>query len=472
VRTAPVLLALGALACGDRSTTAPPQQAVRTGSGWNVLLITIDTLRADHLGAYGYPRDTSPRIDGLARRGAVFERAYTYWPKTRGSMVMMFTGRMPARNGYSKSHPVLLGFNPTIAGVLKQAGYRTSAAVDNPNVAAQHGYAGGFDAYRETWEESALPTEMDRARAISESALRFLVGSPADRPFFLWLHYVNPHAPYAPPAPFDTAFLDASVAAGPPLPVVPGFHGGIPREWAVEGQDRLGYYVAQYDGEIAAVDREVGRVLDALTASAAGARTLVVLSSDHGESLGEHDYYFDHGENLFDPSLRVPLIVAAPGAPGGVRSAALASTLDIFPTILDGAKVSYPPDLAGRSLLAEAQGRAGTGPERLFAQNERGLSGSLGARYKLVATPAADRLRFALYDREKDPGETRDASPASAAALAREREELERFLENAERDWQQTRRQIGDDAGPKQMSAEACAKLKSLGYVGVTGCDS
>jgi arylsulfatase A-like enzyme len=417
-------------------------------------------------------RNTSPRIDQLARFGAVFDRAYTYWPKTRGSMVMMFSGRTPARNGYGKSHPVLLGFNPTIADVLKQAGYATAAAVDNPNVAAQHGYARGFEAYRETWEESALASEMDRTRAITESALRFIAGAKADRPFFLWLHYVNPHAPYTPPAPFDTAFVDDASRAGPRLAVVPGFHDGIPEQWAVAGQDRLGYYVAQYDGEIAAVDQEVGRVIDGLTASGAMSRTLIVLSSDHGESLGEHGYYFDHGENLFDPSLRVPLIVAAPGAPADVRSDALASTLDIFPTILDAAKVSYPPDLAGRSLLADVAGRSQPGPQRLFAQNERGLSGGFGTRYKLVATPDADRLRFALYDRERDPGETRDASRTSAAELGRERDELERFLAEAERDWQQTRRLIGTDAGPKSMSAEACAKLKSLGYVGVAGCDS
>jgi arylsulfatase A-like enzyme len=467
---AALLLAALALGCEPRrpAASSPPP---RSGNGWNVVLITIDTLRPDHLGAYGYGRPTSPNIDGLARRGTVFEQAYTYWPKTRGSMVVMFTGRTPAQNGYSKSHPALLGFNPTIAGVLKQAGYATAAAVDNPNVAAQHGYAQGFDAYRETWEEGALASETDRARAITDSALRFLAGARADQPFFLWLHYVNPHAPYTPPAPFDKAFLDEASRGGPELPVVPGFHGGIPQQWAVAGQQRLGYYVAQYDGEIAAVDQEVGRVLDALTAAGLLSRTLVVLSSDHGESLGEHDYFFDHGENLFDPGLRVPLIVSAPGAAGGVRSTALASTLDVFPTILDAVKVSYPPDLAGRSLLAETRGGAGSGSERLFAQNERGLSATLDARLKLVATPDSAGLRFALYDRERDPAERRDRAREGGAELAREREALGEFLERAQREWERTRQRIGADAGPRRMSAEACANLKSLGYVGVAGCD-
>ena len=105
---------------------------------------------------------------------------------------------------------------------------------------------------------------MDRARAITEGGVAFLAAARPEKPFFLWLHYVNPHAPYTPPPPFDTAFLDDEARSGPQLPVVRGFHGGIPRQWAVKGQDRLGYYVAQYDGEIAAVDAEVGRVLDAL----------------------------------------------------------------------------------------------------------------------------------------------------------------------------------------------------------------
>jgi len=125
----------------------PAQSGVRAGRPHDVVLITIDTLRADHLGAYGYGRETSPHMDALAERGALFERCYTYWPKTRASFVMMLTGRTPSRNGFSKVHPQLLDFNPTLAQVLKDAGYDTAAAVDNPNVAANLGYARGFDEY-------------------------------------------------------------------------------------------------------------------------------------------------------------------------------------------------------------------------------------------------------------------------------------------------------------------------------------
>jgi arylsulfatase A-like enzyme len=433
------------------------------GSGLSVLLVTIDTLRADHLGAYGYRRPTSPRLDAFAATGALFEQAYTYWPKTRGSFVMIMTGKRPSQNGYSKTHPGVVGFNPTIASALKQAGYRTAASVDNPNVARIHGYAAGFDRYRETWEEKALATEWDRTRAISDDGVAWLAAARPDEPFFLWLHYVNPHAPYAPPAPWDGAF--APDAVGPRLPIVESFRGGIPRQWVVAGKDRLSQYVALYDGEIAAVDSQVGRVLDALSASRVADRTLVVVTSDHGESLGEHDYYFDHGEDLFDPCLRIPLLVRLPGAPGAVRSAALVSTLDLMPTILDAVQVRYPPDLAGTSLLPAVRGGAGPARDRLYAQNERHLSAALGVRHKIVATPAGDATAYALYDRAADPGETRDVSPAQSDVLRTERRELELFLERSDREWAKTRPLLGEGKGEPKVSGAACEQLRALGYV-------
>jgi arylsulfatase len=465
-----LVLALVPLGCRDRRGPAPtPRPSAASGNGHNVLLVTIDTLRADHLGTYGYKRSTSPHIDALGRRGTVFQSAYTAWPKTRGSMVIMLTGRNVSRNGYSKTHPLLLDFNPTLATVLKEAGYVTAAIVDNPNVAAENGYAKGFDSYRETWEEGSLPTETDRMRAITDGGIAFLRSAPADRPFLLWLHYVNPHAPYTPPPPFDAAFLDAA-AAGPPLKLVPDFHGGIPKRWAVRGQDRLGYYVAQYDGEIAAVDQEVGRLMETLQTAAAGEKTVVVLTSDHGESLGEHNYYFDHGEDLFEPSLAVPLVTVVPGGQAGVRSRVFASTLDVVPTILDAVKVSYPPDLGGVSLLGETLGKTAPGRERLFARNDRNLVAAWDRRYKIVGTPEeGGGMRYALYDRATDPAEMNDVSQGRPDELQAHRRMLELFMGQGEQEWAQTRRLIGNASGERKLSPEACQKLQSLGYV-VAGC--
>jgi len=466
-----LLAALAACGCpGAPAHKESPRAAPRSaaaGNQLNVLLVTIDTLRADHLGAYGYARATSPNIDALAGRGVLFDQAYTYWPKTRGSFVALLTGRLAAQSGYGKSHPLLVDFNPTLASVLAEAGYDTTAVVDNPNVAASLGYAKGFKRYRETWEEKELASEIERARAITKDAAAYLGAASKERPFLLWLHYVNPHAPYEPPPPYDTRFLDAATAGGAALPVVNGFHGGVAKQWAKAGRS-LGYYVAQYDGEIAAVDAEIGQVLEALERSAVKDRTLVLLASDHGESLGEHDYYFDHGENLFDPSLRVPLIVAGPGIPAGRRSGELASTLDIVPTLLDALKVSYPPDLAGASLLGATRGQA-LERKRLPGQNDRNLLAAWDRRYKLVATPTATGSSYALYDRAKDKGETRDASSAEPDVLREERRELELFRERIDAQLVRTRRLLEGRSGVESLSAEACERLKALGYI-VPGC--
>lgn len=469
---AAVLVLAGLCACDPRPPAPTPRPVPSAGTGLNVLLVTIDTLRADHLGVYGYRRPTSPRLDAFAKRAVVFDQAYTYWPKTRGSFVAMMSGRRESQTGYGKSHPVLLDFNPTLAEVLKGAGYGTTAVVDNANVAAQHGYARGFDRYRETWlTRENLPTEMDRTRAITADGVAFLEKAPEDRPFFLWLHYVNPHAPYTPPAPFDTAFQDAEARGGPRLRVVDGFVGGVRKEWAIPGQDRLGYYVAQYDGEIATVDQEVGKVLDALDRSRAAARTLVVVTSDHGESLGEHDYFFDHGQDVFDPSLRIPLIVAMPGAAGGTRTSVLASTLDLVPTVLDAVKVSYPPDLAGSSLLPALRGGALIGRDRLFARNDRNLSTSFDSRLKVVALPTDADLRYQLFDRSADPAETMDLARSRPEQMRVARRELELFLERADREWTHTRRLLGDRPGESRNTPEACAQLRAMGYGRGFGCE-
>jgi len=466
-----LLLAVALAGCPGRTekAQAPPPVTLRSGTGWSVLLVTIDTLRADHVGAYGYSRPTTPHIDALAAEGTLFESAYTYWPKTRGSFVAMLTGRRASQTGYSKSHPVLLDANPTLASVLHDAGYDTVAAVDNANVAASLGYAKGFRAYTETWEDASLPTEMDRTHAITEAGARYLAGAAPARPFLLWLHYVNPHTPYTPPPPYDSMFTGPDTEAGPRVPVVYSLHTGIPHQWAVEGRNRLAWYVAQYDGEIAAVDAEVGKVMEALRASPARDTTLVVLTSDHGESLGEHDYYFDHGEDVFDPCLRIPLVVVVPGGAKGQKSGVLASTLDVVPTVLDAVKVSWPPALAGESLLP-ALGSAASPPRgRLFAQNDRNLTATWDHRWKLVATPKGEGASFALYDRREDPGETRDVSATRKAELKIQREALERYGAREEREWDAIRERLARTEPHEELSDVACEGLKALGYV-VDGC--
>lgn len=167
----------------------------------------------------------------------------------------------------------------------------------------------------------------------------------------------------------------------------------------------------------------------------------------------------------------MPLIVVAPGGKAGLRSRVFASTLDVLPTILDAVKVSYPPELAGISLLGEVMGRSATGRPRLFAQNDRNLVASWDPRFRIVGTPTDQGMRYALYDRASDPGETRDVAKARPDELKARQQELEAFMAAGEREWVQTRRLLGNAPKGTRLSPEACQKLESLGYV-VAECGS
>jgi arylsulfatase A-like enzyme len=260
-----------------------------------------------------------------------------------------------------------------------------------------------------------------------DAALAWLERAPER--FFLFVHLYDPHAPY-----------------------------GAPEPWASRFGGRA------YAGEIAFADAQVARLREAVAKRWRGG-TLWWVTSDHGESLGEHGYYFDHGENLFDPSVRIPLIVAGPEVAEGRRTDVLATTLDLVPTILDALKVSYPPDLAGESLLPATRGERRPDRRRLPGQNDRNLLGAWDRRYKIVAAPSDAGVRYTLYDREKDPGETRDAAGDSPDRMREERRELELFRERIDGFLVRTRRLLEGQSGEERLSPEACEKLKAMGYV-------
>ena len=165
----------------------------------------------------------------------------------------------------------------------------------------------------------------------------------------------------------------------------------------------------------------------------------------------------------------MPLIVVHPGAPGGRRSDALVSTLDLVPTLLDAVKVSYPPDLAGSSLLPLVEGRPAPRRERLFGQNDRNLVGTWDQRYKMVATPVSDGFRYALFDRHLDPAETKDVSGRQAEATRVSRRELDLFVDETDREWSRIRAALSGVKGEEHLSPDACERLKSMGYI-VAAC--
>jgi len=439
-------------------------------AGLNLLLITVDTLRADHLGCYDYLRATSPSIDGLAARGVAFDNAYTYWPKTRGSFASLFTSRYASEHGLNVRDRDLPEFNLTLAEHLKARGYHTAAALDNGNLDRRLGFAQGFDEYEQAWLSGK--TEIERTEALTRFGVDFLKRK-AEAPFFLWLHYVNPHTPYEPPTSDLARFrADGKIPRGPVLPPVVGFHGGVNRFLTIENENHLGDYVDRYDAEIAFADREIGKVLEALDESSYRGTTLVVFTSDHGESLGEHDYYFDHGSDLFEPSLRVPLVFSLPGAlPEGARVSAPVTNLDVFPTVLDLFQISFPPELQGRSVLPLTRGEDRLHDWIAF-QNDQHQMAFMSGRLKLIANPSTETElgSYELYDLARDPGETRDRYARSARAVGPLVALLGSFKTRTVA-WQQetTRKRQGKAAfTDDQLSPETLQNLETLGYLGRT----
>jgi hypothetical protein len=229
-----------------------------TEGRWNLVLITIDTLRPDHLGAYGYPRDTSPQIDDLARRTAVFADASAQWPKTTPSMASMLTGTDPQTNGITRFTP--LRMPPQLlflAEILKEHGYHTAGVSTHPGLSPLHGFHHGFETFFDAWRKGRRKSRVATARALN--LLEELAGRGR---FFLWVHSMDPHARYEAPQPYHEMFVgDARFDGSRRVRLNPGRNddiGGVPGRSRLGDEDRLDYYVAEYDAEIRAVDEQSG----------------------------------------------------------------------------------------------------------------------------------------------------------------------------------------------------------------------
>jgi arylsulfatase A-like enzyme len=436
----------------------------------NVLLITIDALRADHLGVYGYPRPTSPNIDRLAGQSVTFRRAASQWPLTSPSFAAMMSSTYGRTNGLIRNTAQRMPDRPLmLAELLKAGGYSTWAAVGNVNLARFFNFDQGFDTYRELWRRE----DEKKTERTTEEGLDLLKQASADRPFFLWLHFFDPHARYEPPKPFDGMFVGDRYFDGswrvPLNSQQEEDLGGISSKVSLGREDRVAYYVAQYDAEIRYVDEQVGLLLKALEEHGLAGNTLIVLTSDHGESLGDHNYFFEHGRFPYDDCVHVPLIVRAPGAAGAGRTVrSPVQSIDIVPTILDLAGLPADPQAEGKSLRPLLRGERPTGDRWDYAFTESGFAldyqrSITSERYKLVYVPDAGNRRIMqgreleLYDLEADPGETRnviDERPEVAALLKRQ---LWRWMANG-----------GPVAPPPaevRVEGQAEEQLRSLGYI-------
>jgi arylsulfatase A-like enzyme len=321
---------------------------------FNVLLIGVDTLRPDHLGCYGYDRPTSPAIDGLAREGVLFEAPVSQCPWTLPSFASMFTSLYPTQHGAGINMSGLGTAFPTMAGILAGEGYATGAVLSSLVLSPEFGVNRGFGYY----DVNAADERRD-ALDVTRLALTWLDGLDG-QPFFLFVHYFDPHLPYAPPTPYDTLFgggLRGSMGSVFDIkPLV---------EDEVTLDDRLAEFTEQdwrrivslYDGEIGFTDMAIGRLLAGLSERGLRRKTLVVLLADHGEEFYEHGG-LGHGHTLFDEVIRVPLILSLPGGlPGGVRVKSQVRMVDVLPTVLDILHIesAYMPE--GVSLLGMVEGR-------------------------------------------------------------------------------------------------------------------
>jgi arylsulfatase A-like enzyme/Tfp pilus assembly protein PilF len=364
----------------------------KTGPSPSLLLVTLDTTRADRLGCYGADGAGTPRLDALARAGVRFERALSPAPLTAPAHASLMTGRVPRRHGVRDNalYP-LPGDVPLLAELLAAAGYDTAAAVSSAVLDRGLGLDRGFGRYDDqvrVGPRSAFDYEERAASQTNAAALAEL--ERLRPPFFLWVHYFDPHLPWLPPPPFDRRF-----AASP------------------------------YDGEIAFMDRELGRLLDA--AAGRAERLLVVAAGDHGESLGEHGERA-HGVFLYQATQRVPLIVAGPGIPRGRVVDAPVGLVDLLPTLLELLGVAAPDGLDGRSLAAALA--AGSDRRRLAAAELEMESHFPRLAYGWASLRALargelvliDAPRPELYDLAADPGEERNLWPdhPSAAGLMRD----------------------------------------------------
>lgn len=382
----------------------------------SVLLVTIDTLRADRLGAYGARNVRTPVLDALAARGVLFEEALASAPLTLPSHSTILSGLEPPRHGVRDNGTyVFPESRDTLATRLAARGHATAAFVGAYVLDRRFGLQRGFAAYDDRIERrlegtSVLESERPGSEVV-EAAQRWL--SQAKTPFFAWVHLYDPHAPYDPPSPFLEEY------AGRP-----------------------------YDGEVAYTDACLGRLFSAAESAAKG-RLVVVVTGDHGESLGEHGEA-THGFFVYQPTLRVPLVLAGPGVPRGERRPGSARTADIAPTVLALVGLDFPAGLDGRNLFA--------GPLSRESYAEAFYPASFGwaplFSYRLGSLKLVDAPRPEIYDLAADPAETTSLADRRPDDLARLRNALAAF-------------RGGDSPGAaRALEPEVEERLRALGYSG------
>ena len=463
--------AAAALVAGGRARASRP--AVK-----NVVVLCIDTLRADHLSAYGYRRPTTPRLAALARRGVLFENASAAAPWTVPSVGSLLTSLYPGEHGAQVAGEVrhldeqtpaqLRPGVETLADILHAAGYRTALFSGNPYLWGR--FQRGFD--------TAL-ADYRRAGELTDRAIDWIARRPR-KPFFLYIQYMDLHQPIEPPAPYASHF---PVSLG-------GERGGEHADWSFDRQSDLAdpefrrfraHKIALYDGALLYVDTEIGRLLDALSRLGRRDDTLVVVTADHGEEFWDHAeaerqmggdprgvWGIGHGHTLYQELLHVPLLVAGPGWDEGRRVPCRVSLLDVAPTVLAALGLPGRPAMRGASLAGAIGGPddAGACPRSAVAAESTAYGPDARALvwsgWKLIERAGAGP---ALYDLQKDPGERHDLAGCRPRTLAA----LSGLLAHELAPRRGGSGQVSPPQAPLAPDPETVRQLRSLGYAGGGG---
>lgn len=426
-KVAVLVLLLGSVGCNGPSSITPPPQP-------NLLLVTLDTTRADRIGCYGYQHAETPHLDKLATEGVLFEQSIAVAPVTLPSHASILTGLYPPRHGVRDNADFRLpGVEITLAEHLKELGYATRAVVGSIILSSDLGLNQGFDVYDEPQSKPEIApagTRVEHVRIlerpaseVTDSAIAIL-DRMQDGPFFLWVHYFDPHHDYAPPPPYSTRFAE-----------------------------RL------YDGEIAYTDAQLGRLLDELGRRGLAKNTLVAVTADHGESLGEH------GENthalfIYDSTILVPLILRLPGRiPADQRTSRLVSGVDLVPTLLELMGLTPMKGIHGKSFARAARGLPLSAREPVYAEAiypERAYGWSALHALRDDETKFIEAPEPELYNLRQDPMELRNLAPRKANDTLIWKSKLQSILQEFGE---------ADPSSQHPLDSEARERLASLGYI-------
>jgi arylsulfatase A-like enzyme len=425
----------------------------------NIVLISIDTLRRDHCSAYGYARDTTPSLSGFARQATSFDLAYSPTSTTGPTHASLFTGLYPIAHRVLKNGLQLSKEHETLAEILKAEDYQTAAIVSSFVLDAKFGYAQGFAYYDDDFEFSQStisPTQWEghrvdgafdrRADYATDRAIGWLKNHRrSNQPFFLFVHYFDPHDPYTPPQPFADRFVPPNAPA-----------------------KSLKSYIGRYDDEIAFTDQQLGNLLDALKQMALEEQTLVVILSDHGEGLMNHGHMY-HGVHIYEEAVRVPLLFRWPNRiPSGRVLSAPVGLISFTPTILDLVNIeSDRRSFQSHSLAASLRGETGLDPQqpiylyrRYYKTGKIGKIAVKGDKFGIRTGPwkyieGKEEKTKELFDLAADPKERRNLCgkfPEKATQLASQLAK-----------WKQ--RHGRKVFGQGTISKEDLERLKTLGYV-------